>query len=356
MSDGRRVALRYDVSPLVGLGHARRSRSLALALAARGVESLHVAPAAARAALVAEGTPDARLLDAEDTDLTALGEAHGVTHAVLDTLWSGNAANVVRDVAALRAGRVATTVIDSMPPDHYPLAPAGTAPDLLVTPYLGACRRADGGGRRLGGARYAILGPEFGEVRATPPARVPRRVLLSCGGSDDDGLTPLAARALAASGVALDVAIGPLFDERSCAALHALAADTARVRLHRAPSSLATLVAGADLVAGRPGLLRYEAAALGRPGVYLARGAAYREYFERFAAAGLAALYFETDRDGRARFLHALSTLGAGDAPLGDDASPERRSRRDPAARPVDTGGAARVADAILDTRPDPHR
>ena len=336
-----RVALRYDRSPAIGLGHARRAAALDAALAAHGVEVVHAVSRAARAEIVAEGVAPERTVDVNGAGAASLVESGEATHVVFDLLWSGNAAAAVREVAEVRRRGGATVVIDSMAPDHYPSVAAGAVPDLLVAPYLGA-RRAEVGRERLCGARYAILGAEFARSRPRPAARVPRRVLLSCGGSDVDGLAPAAARAAAAGGALVDVAIGPLFGAHAIEALEIESARDPRIRLHRAPRSLVGLIARADLVAGRPGLLRYEAAALKRPGVYLARGTAYRDYFEGFAAAGLATIHFESDPDGRATFLDELSTIG----------------HRLPAACPtamgsarVDAGGAERVAAAILATR-----
>ncbi len=228
-----------------------------------------------------------------------------------------------------------SVVIDSMPPDHHVPMRDRRDPDALVAPYLGA-RAPDGfAGRWLGGARYAILDVEYAATRPSAPARLPRRALLSCGGSDADGLSLPAARALARAGLHVDVVVGPLFDVRARTELVEWCAADTRRTTHDAPESLATLIARADVIVGRPGLLRYEAAALGRYGVYLARGPAYRDYYAGFAAAGLAEISCETCTAERVRFIGRLAALGrttscATRHRRGACRRPRRRTRRAP--------------------------
>jgi len=344
------IALRHDSSSRIGLGHARRARSLAVAFGKCGLSVVHLVSGAARDGLVAEGIAAETIRCTDGTNLAELAAELRFGAIVFDTLWRGNAESTVREVMSLRRTPLVRVVIDSMPPDHYPIDIPAATPELLVTPYLGAARLrpAAPAERWLAGAAYAVLGPEFERAPVRPAHELGPRVMLSCGGSDEDGLSRAAASALASTGVALDVVIGPLFDARTRTALERLAAEHDAVRLHRAPASLASLIARASLVVGRPGLLRYEAAALGRAAIYLARGREYREYYEGFASAGLAELYFEADRDGRARFLQRLSHIDAEAAPsiLAGAA----------ASRHIDVNGAARVVEEILKRTPSAGR
>lgn len=340
-----RVALRCEATPAVGLGHAMRLLALARALPAAvlvaegetlsRIRSLN--PALPPLREIPAGLPPGEWI--ERVEMADIGDV------VLDTLHSGNARRTAAEVARLKRSGRRVTVIDSMPPDHFmPLAPghrAEGAPDLLVTPYVGASRLrpALDGVRWLHGPDYAILSPDFLSVRkAHAQPLLPKRILLTCGGSDPSGLS---ARVLSAfqGDCAIDVVVGPMFSETLRDRLEGIAATMPRATLHRATDGLLGLLELAGWVVGRPGLTRYEAACLGRQALYLVEGQAYSDYYRAFAAAGLAEVYFADVEGGVAAFMARLNGIGSASADVWAENAAARAH--------VDGQGAARVVRAI---------
>ena len=349
------VGLRCDAGGGIGLGHLQRMTALARALRAAGAGACFVAPRRAWPVLAAQGVAEAGMI-AADGGVTDWAQTPGLRAVVLDTLWSGNAAETATEAGTLAARGVPVAVIDSMPPDHFVAAPGLPPVDLVVTPYLGAdgFRPAPVARRWLAGADHAILGPEYAPLRAAEPEPEPR-LLITCGGADPEGLSAEIVGHFLRHGwpegpegaaLGVDVVVGPLFAPHHLARLQRHAATQPALRLQAAPRSLAPLIANAALVGGRLGLVRYEAAALRRGGVWLQPGEAYREYLAGFARAGLAEVFLAGDRDGQGAFLarlHALAGLvAAGPAALATVFSPA-------AFEAVDARGTERVAQALLE-------
>jgi spore coat polysaccharide biosynthesis predicted glycosyltransferase SpsG len=270
-----------------------------------------------------------------------------LSHVVLDTLWHGNAQGTVREAGEWRSRcDVAVVVIDSMPPDNFIPTEQWPVPDLIVTPYLNAerFREPPGNCRWLQGAQYALLDTAYHSARVVDPASDACGILISCGGSDPDRLSQRLLQIMAAGQQPVDVVVGPLFDSTLIQELQTICRARPHLKLHYQPQSLASLIAGSQLVVGRPGLLRYEAAALGRPALYLARGEDYRNYYEGFQEAGLAEFYFESDADGEQNFLHRAQALSE------YATSVDSWRLNDVAHTAVDALGAQRVLKHILDT------
>jgi UDP-2,4-diacetamido-2,4,6-trideoxy-beta-L-altropyranose hydrolase len=336
-----RVAFRVAAAPGLGLGHATRCRSLA-----EGFDApLFITNPSGVEVLAHMDIPRTRILALGDGVTTADGlAAHPeIAAVVVDTLSAGNAAATTADVAALVATGRHVTVIDSMPPDHFrdPVAPAHV-PDLLVTPYLRAeeLRPAPRARHWLAGARYAILPSAYGEARLQPFPDEPR-ILVACGGADPSGLSARIASFLAEGHAPVDIVVGPQFAPTLIEALERLAADHPCLHLYAGLRDLMPLYLTATVVLGRPGLLRYEAAALGRNGIYLSESEAYMAYFKAFQDSGLAEVHLATLPGSAARFDARVMEL--------TDLSMLRQvsCRNAAAASAVDGGGAARIAEAI---------
>ena len=195
-----------------------------------------------------------------------------------------------------------------------------------------------------GGPAYAILRDQFRgrekEVRAEP-----RMVLLSFGGSDPQGLTLKAARALQdlAAPVKVLAVAGPAFSYRK--EFEALERTLARrvPLIHEAAGHIADLMLEADVVVGSGGMSVYEIAALGTPGIVLGQNLREDERMRAFTRHGTVE-YLGLGTDvGEDRVASAVRSL------LEDVERRREMSRR--GRELVDGLGASRTAEVILDRR-----
>src|SRR5262249_21968337 len=194
---------------------------------------------------------------------------------------------------------------------------------------------------------YAILREQFrGRVKEVRDA--PRLVLLSFGGSDPQGLTLKAARALQALGADVEVlaVAGPAFSSRR--QFGALAAGLPRpVKLiNEAGGPISELMLEADVVVGSGGMSVYEIAALGTPGIVLAQNAREERRMREFA------------RHGTVEYLGLGTEVGEGEIASAVErllADAERRREMSARGRAlVDGLGASRAAEAVLERRRRP--
>jgi UDP-2,4-diacetamido-2,4,6-trideoxy-beta-L-altropyranose hydrolase len=339
------IVLRYDVSPLIGMGHASRARILATEFESRGYPVVHAVPAAA-IPLVNTWTPDSQTIvaiDAANDDWTE--QQQSAAHIVLDTLWNTNAIAAHKEVTQLnKVSTARISVIDSMPPDHFICS--NCTVHALLTPYLDADKYRPAPPKKtqwLMGPEYSLLGAEYEMYKQQDDSSNPPSILISCGGSDTDQLSLTITKLLIDSGVTLDVVCGPLFDSSLSSALEKIAAHHTNVHLHHQPPSLAPLIANTSLVIGRPGILRYEAAALGRPAVYLAKGYAYRDYYCGFSSSGIANIFFDTESNGQEQFATHIKQLA-------QQIHTDKFSNHNPIAGSlVNTNGARKFIDELLE-------
>jgi spore coat polysaccharide biosynthesis predicted glycosyltransferase SpsG len=193
-----------------------------------------------------------------------------------------------------------------------------------------------------GGPEYAILREHF---RGRPKAvrEEARLVLLSFGGSDPQGLTLKAARALGAlpAAVELVAVTGPAFsDPRALESSLPSLPRPLRIEREVGGDRLAELMLEADLMVGSGGMSVYEIAALGTPGVVLAQNEREDRRMREFA------------RHGTVRYLGLgpdvadADLFAAVDSLLRD--APRRREMSARGRALVDGLGAARAADAVL--------
>ncbi|GAA2891912.1 hypothetical protein GCM10010517_56320 [Streptosporangium fragile] len=247
-SPGRRVGVRCDAGPLIGVGHLIRCVALAEELALRGVAVTFLGDLGgltwAAAQLAGRGLP---LLAAEAAPdgLVAQALALGLDAVVLDsyTLAPGTG-------AALRAaGLRVLAVVDG--------DPRGQAADLYVDQNLGAEERGvplPEGAVRLAGACYVLLRDAVRRLRAAPGAEVPR-VLCFFGGTDAAGMAHRWADALAETAVPFSAT---LVSPRPLPARPGIAVIPPT-------DELPELMAGADLVITAAGSSCWELLYLGVP-------------------------------------------------------------------------------------------
>jgi spore coat polysaccharide biosynthesis predicted glycosyltransferase SpsG len=196
-----------------------------------------------------------------------------------------------------------------------------------------------------GGPAYAILRRHFRDAeRAREVRAAPRMALLSFGGSDPQGLTLKAARALQGlpGEVELVAVAGPAFAHGR--EFEALAATLPRrvPLIHQAEGHIVDLMLEADLVLCSGGMSVYEIAALGTPGIVLGQNLREDARMREFAR------HRTIEYLGLGSELGEPEILQAARALLGD---PERRRAMSAAGRKlVDGMGALRAAELVLES------
>jgi CMP-N-acetylneuraminic acid synthetase len=139
-----------------------------------------------------------------------------------------------------------------------------------------------------GGPEFAILRSHF-QGRPKELREAPRLLLLSFGGSDPQGLTLRAARALADLPEAIEIVAvtGPAFADRQRLEALVLTLPRALGQVHAVPGGhIADLMQQADVVVCSGGMSVYEIAALGTPGIVLGQNAREDERMRAFARNG----------------------------------------------------------------------
>lgn len=224
----RRIIVRADAGPALGMGHVYRATALAMEWTAHTVTLATVASADNLGVRYLEGAPfDVRRFDDEGSfDSWLAAESPDlVVFDILDT----TEAQVTRAKAA--AGCVVT---------FEDLGPGGHHADLVVNDLYASPTLSPE--RQLSGIAHAILAPPFETVpaRAACPDTIDR-VLVTFGGTDPSGLTVLATEALRGLPVTVDIVLGPGYQgaEPDTSGLEA--------RVHRSVDNMALLVREADL-------------------------------------------------------------------------------------------------------------
>ncbi len=319
--------------PGIGGGHVMRCLTLAGALTARGARCGFAVNA--NGAALAERFGGG-LFELHRGDVQAALAAGAFDVLVLDDY-----ALASEQEWALRGAVKRLVVIDDLA-DRPHLA------DLLIDPGYG---RTDADYAALlppdavclTGPRYALVKPAFAalrtEVLARPVPDAPRRLFLSFGLSDIDGI---AARAVVAvrsvfPDQRIDVALGS--DADSVPALKARAETDPDLHLHLDAANVADLMAAADLAIGAGGASTWERACLGLPTLTVIVAHNQRPTIQALAKDG-ALLAVELQSPGfEAAFDQALARLARFDV---------RQALRGRSAELCDGRGAERVADAIL--------
>ena len=199
------------------------------------------------------------------------------------------------------------------------------------------------------GPAYAILREQF-RGRVKELRETPRTVLLSFGGSDPQGLTLKAARALEGLDAGIDIVAvaGAAFSyRRELAALLPTLRRPLRV-IDDAGGHISELMLDADVMVGSGGMSVYEIAALGTPGIILGQNVREDRRMREFSRHGTVAYL------GLGSEVAEAEIAGAVDALLAD--APRRRVMSERGRALVDGLGASRAAEAVLERRKVPRR
>jgi spore coat polysaccharide biosynthesis predicted glycosyltransferase SpsG/CMP-N-acetylneuraminic acid synthetase len=335
-----RVLFRVDGSSSVGMGHV--FRSLAIAEALRGLSRADIA-----FLMSADHTEGLVTVSRAGYAVRVVGDRKEETY--LDHIRDFAPAILINDLpmversyltALSHIGATTVNLVDTIDDlettEHYA--------QVIVSVMNQAHATPEG---FYGGPAYAILREHFRgrekEVRDTP-----RLVLLSFGGSDPQGLTLKAARALQDLDPAVElVAVaGPAFSFRR--EFDALSAALPRrvPLINEAGGHIAELMLEADVMVGSGGMSVYEIAALGTPGIILGQNAREDGRMRDFAGHGTVeylGLGTEVDETVLSSAVRALL------------ADPERRRAMSARGRAlVDGFGAMRAAEVVLERRGRP--
>ncbi|MDP3381972.1 MAG: UDP-2,4-diacetamido-2,4,6-trideoxy-beta-L-altropyranose hydrolase, partial [Phenylobacterium sp.] len=258
-----RVLFIANAGPQVGGGHVMRSLTLAAALAERGARVEFMADSHVEAILAAYA-PDlprravASMAPDVLTDLTGrqafeavVFDHYGLSRPEHEAIADGRPALVIDDLADRPLG--GALVLDS-------------GPARVEADYRGLAS----GARLLLGPKYAPVRPAFAALRNTALARrheTPRRVLVSMGLTDLDGITGKVVEQLRRryGETALDVVVSAGAPSRK--GLTRIAAHDPRQTLHVDTPDMAELATAADLAVGAAGSAMWERCVLGLPSV-----------------------------------------------------------------------------------------
>ncbi|MCE9520880.1 MAG: hypothetical protein K8S25_00430, partial [Alphaproteobacteria bacterium] len=186
------------------------------------------------------------------------------------------------------------------------------------------------------GWEWVVLGQDISQPLSSKAKRP--RIIVSMGGSDPQGLTLPAVRALLDVGVDFDatIVVGPGAD-------HALDREVAKLApqftVLRSPGDLPLLMAQADLGLVSFGVTAYELAALGVPALYLCLTDDHAASASAFEHAGMGVSLGVVPAIGEATICSAVEQL------LGD--RDRRRAMRAAGRMNLDGRGALRIAQRI---------
>ena len=335
-----RVLFRVDGSAAVGMGHV--FRSLAIAEALRGLSRADIA------FLMSADHPEG-LVTVSRAGYAVRVVGDGKEETYLEHIRDFAPAILINDLPALERSyltalshlgattvNLVDTVDDLETTEHYA---------QVIVSVMKQDRETPEGFYE--GPEYAILREHF-RGREKELREQPRLVLLSFGGSDPQGLTLKAARALQSLGPGVDVVAvaGPAFSFRREFETLSAALPRRVPLINEAGGHIAELMLEADVMVGSGGMSVYEIAALGTPGVILGQNAREDKRMRDFARHGTVeylGLGTEVEEAALAEAVRALL------------ADVERRRTMSARGRAlVDGLGATRAAEAVLERRARP--
>jgi spore coat polysaccharide biosynthesis predicted glycosyltransferase SpsG/CMP-N-acetylneuraminic acid synthetase len=335
-----RVLFRVDGSGPVGMGHV--FRSLAIAEALRGLSRADIA-----FLMSADQTEGLVTVSRAGYAVRVVGDGKEETY--LEHIRDFAPAILINDLPALdrsyltalsHLGATTVNLVDTIDDlettEHYA---------QVIVSVMNQDRETPEG--FYGGPAYAILREQF-RGREKEVREAPRLVLLSFGGSDPQGLTLKAARALQELDASVEVVAvaGPAFSFRREFEALSRALPRRVPLINEAGGHIAELMLEADVMVGSGGMSVYEIAALGTPGIILGQNAREDGRMRDFAAHGTVeylGLGTEVDEAVLAPAVAALL------------ADPERRRAMSARGRAlVDGFGAMRAAEVVLERRGRP--
>ena len=245
--------------------------------------------------------------------------------------------------------RVFVAVIDSMPPYQFQ-SKLHEAPSIVVTPYLDAdkFRTAPACQNWLAGIDYVILDKEYSILhdKFDSSLSAGNYILICCGGSDPNHFSKYILSELLKEcqpQVHTKVVVGNLFDDVHVNSLHSIASQYPQViSLESDRNNISDLVANCGILVGTVGLIRYEAACLGKPSFLILCNSDHENYLRNFHKSGIGSIYFMQNESERKHFQSIIRHLCRLDS-FSEKCKPNLR-----AFHSVDGRGVKRILDALL--------
>lgn len=342
-----RVIFRADASSAVGGGHMMRCLALAEELSERGADvsfavgkqSLETVPPLSRSGhgiVVLEGSNLAELSEIEEE----VGECDlfVIDHYERDDTFERKARSIAKTVLA----------IDDLPERLHDC-------DILLDQTFGRKtneyeRLVPANAVVLTGTSYALLRRAFRTLRQSAlqkrrrfhPAKPVRRILVSLGASDTDGLTRWTLDAINQSklDVSVDVVIGSA-DPRTLGLVDQAEQMSQPVVFHGFDANVAALMLTADLAIGAAGSSAWERCCMGLPSLMVVLADNQNDIGAGLQSTGAAKLVSVSDFSCPDRFSESLVELASNASLL--------ESMSAAAARICDGEGAGRIASLVYE-------
>lgn len=331
------IVIRCDGGAELGLGHVKRCLTLARAMRddqGYGVTFAMIGDDKSAAMVEAEGFRVFRSASGAERDwIGAVLRETGASALILDVRTGLSRA----DVMALRADAPLIVALDDAS-ERRLAAHLAVYPPVPQTRALGW---PAGDVDLCIGWKWALTGGEpWRHPRKLESGRATLRVLIAMGGSDPQGLTLRAAKAVAAAGrrVTPVVVIGPAtpFPEAVADSVQAAAPDA---EILFAPDAVMPIAAECDLAIVAFGVTAYECAHVGTPAIYLGLTPDHAMSAQGFEDAGFGVNLGVAANLNDRRIVDALLALAA---------DPEKRRAMAAAGRlGIDGFGAERLAAEI---------
>ena len=328
-----RIVFRVDGGHAMGMGHVYRCMAVAEALKGTSPAEIHFLMSAEHPegiALVSRYGYPVRAIPEEGLEPLLLVLREISPNAIVNDL-PFLPAEYLRELSHVGASTV--NLVDSLADLERPYEYAQIIISMLR-------EETESMEEYYAGTQYAILREAF-QSREKVIRDQPEVLLVTFGGSDPQGLTLKALRALGGipTTVSIKVVLGPAFSHRQ-ELKHLLARNLRPFEILERVEQMAALIGEADLVICSGGMTVYELAALGTPGIVLCQNAREVQRMERFVQYGtIVNLGLGTEVGEH----EIANTVAAG---LGDPAL--RRRLSESGRRLVDGLGTHRVMDVIM--------
>ena len=308
------VAIRFDVTAGIGTGHLRRSIAFGAELKQRGIQHYYVTSKTSVSSAISLGIPSNQIIGFH----SQLGEQDwvsnlpGLTHVITDICHherdQESVSLAVKSI--LSAKHVVLAVIDSMPPYHYQ-STSDICPSFVITPYFEADKFRDVpvAEKWLSGVDYAILDKAYCSIHKAiehSELSIGDFILICCGGSDPNRHSEYILQELLIEHhpqVQIKVVIGNYFEGARIKFLHKLAEQYSQfISFVFNRNNVADLISNCGVMLGTVGLIRYEAACLGKSSFLLQSNLDYENYLRNFSNSGMGEIFFLQQELERERF------------------------------------------------------